>query len=382
MAKPSKKATLELQKKESIKKNILLAAVTLIGVGLLQIAFAGVYLAAFHSPKPKQLPIAIVGEKTETQPLAKVLQEKSKGAYKVSQLTSYDDAQTQMKEQSYYMIYQPAFPESKITVASANSKSLAESLPATLSGLDKAFQAEAREKLALNPETAPLARAPISSPKVKDIAPLPEGDSQGVALFYTAFSAVFGGYLAAVALNMVRGKRKFTRQAVLVRTASFAIFAAVTGMIISLLVTHGVSAMPTENYWAIAGICALTTFGVSMLTSAIVSVVGVVGTALVILFFVILGNPASGGVMPVALTGAGPWHHLSGVLPTGPASDAIRQVVYFDGLQVMRHLWTPILYAMIGFVALFFIGLKRSSISPYDSAIAEDVEDDKQHATS
>lgn len=376
------KTTLQDQKKESIKKNIILAAVTLVGVGLLQLAFASAYLAAFHSPKPNELPVTIVGKESETQPLAKALQEKSNGAYKVAQTTSFSQAERDMKEQSSYMIYQPSFPVSTITVASANSKSLAETLPTTLGELDKAFQEKAREELALSPETAPLAETPISAAKIKDIAPLPTGDSQGVALFYTAFSAVFGGYLAAVALNMVRGKRKFTRQAVLVRTASFAVFALVTSMLIGLLVTRGVSAMPAEHYWAIVGICALTTFGVSMLTSAIVSLIGVVGTALVILFFVILGNPASGGVMPVAITGGGPWHYLSGVLPTGPATDAIRQVVYFDGLQLMRHLWTPIVYAVIGFTVLFAFGIRRSSISPYENAIAEDVEDDKKHAKS
>lgn len=385
MAKASPKESKETsqdQKRESIKKNIILAAVTLVGVGLLQLAFAGAYLAAFHSPKPNGLPVAIVGKKSETQPLAQALQQKSNGAYKVSQTTDYNQAEKEMKEQSLYVIYQPSFPVSTVTVASANSKSLAETLPATFDGLDQAFQAEARQELTLNPETAQLAETPISAPKVKDIAPLPEGDSQGVALFYTAFSAVFGGYLAAVALNMVRGKRKFTRQAVLVRTASFAVFASVTGMLIALLVTHGVSAMPTENYWAIAGICALTTFGVSMFASAVVSLIGVVGTALVILFFVIIGNPASGGVMPVALTGGGPWHSLSGVLPTGPATDAIRQVVYFDNLQLMHHLWTPIIYAIIGFVVLFAFGIRRSSISPYENAIADDVADDKKHAKS
>lgn len=373
------KKTEKLKEKEAIKKNIILAALTLVGVGLLQLAFAGAYLAAFHAPTVRELPVAIVGQKDVTQPLAQALQEKSDNAYKVSQFTSNTDAEQKMKKQELFAIYEPKFPVSTVTIASANGDSLAKNLPPTFSKFDEAFQAEARQKLASEPATIEIAKTPISEPKINDIAPLPRGDSAGVGLFYTAFSAVFGGYLAAVALNMVRGKRKFTRQAVFVRTAGFAVFSIITSMLIALIATHGVSAIPVSDYWAIVGIGALTTFGVSMFASAIVSLIGVFGTALVILLFVIIGNPASGGPMPVAITGGGPWHALTGVLPTGPAIDAMRQVVYFDGLEVMRHLWTPIAYAAIGFVVLFLYGIRRSSISPYESAIAEDVADDRKN---
>lgn len=368
----------KLKQKETIKKNTILAALTLFGVGLLQLAFAGAYLAAFHSPKVHELPVAIVGQKDTTQPLANTLHQKSNNAYKVTQFTDISEAEQKMKKQELFAIYEPKFPVSTITVASANGDSLAQDVPPTFSKLDQAFQEEARKELAMQPTTIELAATPISEPKINDIAPLPKGDSAGVALFYTAFSAVFGGYLAAVALNMVRGSRKFTRQAVLVRTASFAIFSIITSMLIALIATHGVSAIPVSDYWAIVGIGALTTFGVSMLASAIVSLIGVFGTALVILLFVIIGNPASGGPMPVAITGGGPWHVLTGVLPTGPAIDAMRQVVYFDGLEVMRHLWVPIVYTIIGFAVLFLYGIRRSSISPYENAISEDVVEDRK----
>lgn len=374
------------RRREAIRRNVTLATLTLVGVGLLQLAFASAYLVAFHSPRVHELPIAIVGKESETKPLAKNLQQKDDGAYKVSQFTDYSQAEDKMKNQKLFAIYQPEVPKSTITVASANGEGLAKDIPGTLTKLDEAFQAEAREEAAAqppevleaDPAVAELAEAPISSPTVKDIAPLPEGDSEGVALFYTAFSLVFGGYLAAVALNMVRGSRKFTREAVFVRTASLAVFSVLTSMLIALIATHGVSAMPDEYYWPIVGIGTLTTFGVSMLASAIVSFAGVFGTALVILLFVIIGTPASGGPMPVAITGNGPWHALTAVLPTGPALDAIRQVVYFNGLNVMHHLLTPIAYAVVGFIGLFLYGFRRSSVSPYDNEIAQDVAEDKK----
>lgn len=363
------------QQKEK-KKYVLIAGLTLLGAALIQLALASSYLVAFHAPKPHQLPIAIIGESAKTKPVVEALTREGGDSFDVQSIEKRDDAISRLKTQKIYAAYVPSFPTGEVIIASANSKSTSQSVASSLEQFDKAYQEQARKQLAANPQTSTEAQAPISAAKLTDIAALASGDG-GAAIFYTAFSAVFGGYLAAVALNLVRGKREFTKYNALLRTAGFAIAAVVTGFIVALIATHGVAAIPGSHIWAVAGILALIYFGVAMFSSALISLLGIAGTAIVILLFVILGNPASGGVVPVALTDNGPWHWLAAFLPTGAGVGAIRQTVYFEGVDSMRYLLVPILYAVFGFIALFASGAHKSSVSVYEEEIAEEVAEEK-----
>lgn len=371
-----KKRSIEklLSENQDEKRYLLMAALTLVGVALIQLALAASYLAAFHAPKPNQLQIAIVGEQSQVQTIAGTIESKSSGSYMPKFVAKYEDAVTMLQKQSVYAIYAPAFPSSTITIASANSKSVSQATATVLETIDASYQQQVRLALSANSVTAASAAAPIVTAKVTDLAPLPAGDSSGLALFYVGFSAVFGGYLVAVALNLVRGKRAFTRRNAYVRTAGFAVFSIVTSLFVALIATHGVHAMASHDYWAIAGVVALTTFGVSMLASSLISLLGIFGTASVILLFVVLGTPASGGTVPVELTGGGPWHVVAPYLPTGASVGALRQVVYFEGVDVMRHLLVPIIYSAIGLIGLLAIGSPKSSISAYEKEIADELD--------
>lgn len=363
--------------REKSKQNhhIVLAATTLTGVALLQLAFAGVYLGAFHAPKAHELPIAIVGDEATTKQLGESLEQKSDHAYKSISLTDTTAAEAQLKNQEVYAIYQPAFPQATITVASANGKSLVQPITQSLTQLDQAYQAQARQTLAAQPDKAPLASQAIVAPNIHDAAPLPAGDSNGATLFYIAFSAVFGGYLAAVAVNLVRGKRNFSRRLAYIRIAGFALFSVVVSLGVGLIAVYGVDAVAHDHYWTIVGIASLTTFGVSLIASSLVSLLGVFGTALVILLFVVLGTPASGGPVPLPLTGEGLWQTLAPLLPTGAAFGALRQSVYFDSLYVMSHLWTLIIYIAVGAGILVSYGARRSSVSTFEDDIAAEHND-------
>ncbi len=349
------------------RRFISLAALTLVGVAVLQLIFAAVYLTAFHAPAARDLPVAIVGDNAVTEQLGKALEQKSDHAYKAILMTNLSDAETQLKTQQVYAIYQPVAPQGTVTIAGANGTSLVAPLTTSLTQLDHSYQAQVRQQLA----GQPIAASPIETPIVSDIAPLPAGDRNGVSLFYVAFASVFGGYLAAVAVNLVRGKRAFSRRLAAIRIAGFAIFAVVVSIGTSLIVTHGVDAISVDQYWTLAGVAALTTFGVSLVASALVSLFGVLGTALVIVLFVIFGTPASGGPVPLLLTGNGPWHELAAYLPTGAAFNALRQSVYFGGIDMMSHLWILVGYVAAGSIVLLGYGARRSSVSSFEDDIAD-----------
>lgn len=362
---------LTARKKSPVKHHIILAAATLGGVAVLQLIFATVYLGAFHAPAARDLPVAIIGDES-LAPLATSFEQQSDHAYKVTLVATRDEAEQQLKTQQIFAIYRPAVPQGAITIASANGKSLVQPLTTSLTQLDASYQQQARQAAAAQQQ--PGATTPITAPTIADLAPLPDSDKNGVSLFYLAFSAVFGGYLAAVAVNLVRGKRAFSRRLAAIRIAGFGLFSFIVSLGLGLIATHGVGAVSPDHFWTIVGITTLTTFGVSLIASVLVSLLGVLGTALVIVLFVIFGTPASGGPMPLPLTGNGPWHALAPFLPTGAGFDSLRQAVYFGGTNVLHHLWILIGYVVVGAGILLAYGTRRSSVSTFEDDIAAEYE--------
>lgn len=347
-----------------------IAGLTLLGTAIIQLLLAAAYLVAFHNPKPHDLPIAVVKDKIPVAQIVQRIDNDSGGAYAAKEFSDTAAAKTALQTQEVYAIYAPNFPTSTITIASANGKTTSHAVAVSLVSVDENVQKQLRLQMQQDPRQAAASAAPVSAAHVDDIAPLANGDG-GVSLFYTAFSAVFGGYIAAVALNLVRGKRKFTKRNAIVRITGFCMTAITTGLIVAAIAVHGVDAFPANHFWIMSGILALTYFGVAAFSSALISAIGIAGTALIIVLFIILGNPASGGVVPVALTDSGPWHWLAAILPTGAAVSALRQAVYFDGVQVASHLLVPCIYAVIGVAGLLLISKDKSSISAFENEIVK-----------
>ncbi len=145
------------------------------------------------------------------------------------------------------------------------------------------------------------------------------------------------GYLGAIALNAIRGNRPFLRRNALIRTGGF-LAAAIVGSISTVTIaTFGVHAFASGQYWTLFGLGVLTMFALAMATSAVISVLGSLGTPLVLVASVILGTPAADATVPIQLTGSGPWHALTNILPTGVAVRAIRSGVYFSGIHISQY---------------------------------------------
>jgi uncharacterized phage infection (PIP) family protein YhgE len=68
-----------------------------------------------------------------------------------------------------------------------------------------------------------------------------------------------------------------------------------------------------------------------------------------VLLFVILGNPSAGGAYQPALLPPF-WRALSGALPNGAGTDAVRRIVYFGGTGITGHLIVIVIYIVAGAV--------------------------------
>mgnify|MGYP002683014700 CR=1 FL=1 len=86
----------------------------------------------------------------------------------------------------------------------------------------------------------------------------------------------------------------------------------------------------------------------------------VIGTALAILLFVIAGNPASGGPFARELL-PGLWALIGGLLPPGAGTDAVRNIVYFDGNATLGPILVLAAWAALSAVVLVAAGPGRGS---------------------
>jgi len=96
---------------------------------------------------------------------------------------------------------------------------------------------------------------------------------------------------------------------------------------------------------------------VSVFTVGLQSFLGIVGTTIAILVFVVLSNPSSGGPIPNQLL-PGIWRTVGPYLPEGAGTDLYRNVVYFGGHDLTRPLLVMFTWLTIG--VLFVLASVRA----------------------
>jgi hypothetical protein len=106
---------------------------------------------------------------------------------------------------------------------------------------------------------------------------------------------------------------------------------------------------------ALSAIAALTIFASGAATAGIQALAGPAGTGLVILLFVILGNPASGGPFARPLL-PGLWRTIGGVLPPGASVDLARASLFFGGARIAGPILVLVGWAAFGMALAIAVG--------------------------
>jgi len=135
---------------------------------------------------------------------------------------------------------------------------------------------------------------------------------------------LLGGYLAATALAVIVGTVPRNGLRLAMRLGAFVAFAFLLGLAGALLTGpgYGIWAQHFGTLWLTG---TLVVFSAAVLTAALESWVGLVGTGLAMLVLFVVGNPGSGGVYPPEFL-PGPYRGLHAWLPTGQATDLVRAV--------------------------------------------------------
>jgi hypothetical protein len=301
----------------------------LFGVLLLQLAFILSYVGAFHSPQPHRIPIAVVAPAQVSAQTVDQLNAIASNPVKATAVASRAAAEQQIREDraSAAFIVDPQSSTDTLLVSSAGGTSISTAVTSVLT------QVDATQKRTVT---------------VQDIVPLQAGDGRGLTGFYLVIGWIVGGYLMAALLGVSAGARPATPRRAYFRLGAIVPYAILSGLGGALVVDQLLGAL-TGHFLALWWLGALLVASAATVTMAFQVLFGVLGIGVTVLVFVILGNPSAGGAYQPTLLPPF-WRALSGALPNGAGTDAVRRIVYFGATGITGHLIVIVVYILGGAV--------------------------------
>ncbi|GAB3945784.1 hypothetical protein [Micromonospora vulcania] len=312
------------------------AAGLLLGTLVLATAFIAAYVGALHQPTPRDVPVGVAAGDQRAQAVLAAVRDRTNKIKAIE----YDDpgaADDGLTSREVYAVLGSA-PDGGLVLTTATA-----SAPAASELIVQVLTPAAQQ-----------AQVPL---RVTDQVPVADADPRGLVPFYLAIGFVLGGYLASTALGLALGTTPRSLRRAGLRIGALAAHSVALGIIGAVIVG------PVLDVWhhdlpALAATGMLAAFAAAMVAAAIQGWLGVLGTGLVILLLVVLGNPGSGGIyapefLPTWLRGMHRWN-----VP-GLSTDLIKSAVYFDRRSVGWPVAGLALWAVLGLAALIAATLVR-----------------------
>lgn len=307
-----------------LKDAVTLRAFGLVLGGLLvQLAFVVSYVGAFHSPTPHRIPVAVAAPQQVSAKIVAQLNALDGDPVEATAAPSAAAARSWVltRKTDAAFLFDPTGTKDTLLVASAGGPSVSQTAT----------------QIAQKSETAQKRQIDVT-----DIRPPNAGDGRGMTSFYLVLGWVIGGYLTATIMGMAAGSRPANRHRTLIRLAVLVLYAAVSGLAGAVVVGPVFDALG-GHFWALVVLASAAT------ALALQTLLGLLGTGVVILLFVVLGNPSSGGVYPAPLLPSF-WSAIGQALPPGAGTTLVRNTVYFSGHATTSALWVLGAYAVGGAV--------------------------------
>ncbi|MGA5086898.1 ABC transporter permease [Streptomyces pseudogriseolus] len=326
------------------------AALVMLGVLVLELAFVVSYIGAFHSPTPERIPVAVVAPEAERRAVIDRLNGIPGEPLSGRPADGVAQARTMVLEREVdaAFLVAPDGRADRLLVASAGG-------PSGVQALERVLQ-----------------QADPSQPlRITDLRPPNEADGRGLAPFYLAVGLVVGGYLASAAVSATYGARPANPHRMLIRLGALAVLSVLSGLGGAIVVDLVFDALP-GHFAALWWIGALTTFAAAASGMAFQVLLGPMGIALSVLIFVVLGNPSAGGVYPSALLPPF-WRDLGPALPNGASVTLLRNYAYFGGHHTATAWWVLSAWAAGGVLASALAARFRRGHRPPEPAAATGV---------
>lgn len=286
----------------SAARGVLLPVAVVLTIGLI---FVGVYLAAFHQPRPHRLPVAVVGTQQEAGSTAQSLDAAIASGFAVRRYADAGAAQTAVADRRAYASLDLSGRRATLLYAGANGPAVT----ALLTDVFKPIAAGRRQRLTL-----------------RDVRPGASGDTRALSIFYVGFGLVLAGFLLGTVTYQLAPHLRLRQ-----RLLSLLLFGAAGGASITLI-GKAFGALPGPSA-ELAGVIALMAIAAGSASMAFVRLLGGAGVSLGSVVLLVLGNSTSGGSLPRDFL-PGWLRPLSEILPVGVGVRALDGLAYFndDGL--------------------------------------------------
>ncbi|MFD5010457.1 ABC transporter permease [Streptomyces chartreusis] len=297
----------------------------LIAVVLLVPLLAALALWAFAWPAartaPRDLPLGVAGPAAATAQVEQQLG-RHEGAFDIHRYADEAAAREAIEDRTVYgaVVVTPQGPE--LLTASAASPAVAQLLQ----------QAVAQQ-----------AAAEGTQVKTVDVVPAPESDPRGAGLTSSVLPLALAGMAAGAAVTLL-GLRGVRAVGALVGVATLIGLVAAS-------IAHSWLGVLTGDWWAEAGVFALTTLAVSGAVAGLAALVGTAGIGITAATIMLIGNPFSGAasapqMLPEPVGAIGQW------LPPGAGTTLLRSVSFFDGSAAIGPALTLTWWAALGLGAV------------------------------
>jgi hypothetical protein len=295
--------------------------------------FVTSYSLALGDPVPHRIDAALVGDPAGNAPTVGAVERVARGGLVFHRYASVPAALHAVDEQDVYVALDLTSARPTLYVASAAGASVARVL----------------EQVAT---ADPAVR-------VVDTHPLGTHDPSGVEIFYLMLVATIVGFTTVLQVRANAGGlslRRWTAFVVGLAVAAPLAFTLVVGPLLHLL------ALPVLES---SGIVALQLIAAASFTSLMAVLIGRWAVLPTWLFFVILGNSASGGAVAPPLLPR-PLAFVSQWLPSGATVTALREAVYFPADQHAQPIAVLATWATVLFTAMLVVShrLGRSPGEP------------------
>ncbi|MGW1375857.1 DUF3533 domain-containing protein [Streptomyces sp. NPDC002446] len=289
------------------------AALLVLGVLGLMIAFITSYTGAFHQPRPTDVPLAVVAPPPVRGQLTDKLDRLPGSPLDPRAVASEREALRQIEDRTIdgALIVDPRGTTDRLLVASGGGASLSQAVETVVRAAEKAERRTVR---------------------TVDVAPADRGDGRSLSSFYLVVGWCVGGYLCAAILAISSGARPSNGHRAVIRLAALAVYAIAAGLAGTIVVGPVLGALP-GSFFGLWGLGALVVFAVGATTLACQALLGIIGIGLAILLIVILGNPSAGGAYPYPLLPPF-WRAIGPALPPGAGTWTARSLAYFRGEAV------------------------------------------------
>jgi hypothetical protein len=291
--------------------------------------------AAVREPRPHDIPVGASGPPAAIDPILAAFGQNAPGAFTFTTYGSEAEALAAIGDRDIVgaLIVGQAGP--RLVVAGGAGDAITGAVSGAFSG---AFEAQGVEL------------------PVDVVNRLPAGDAHGILLFFLVLATAIGSIVAGAATTLGdRGRGWLGHGLVL---ASYAVLAGIVGVGTAAWLADGYG----EGTWAAMAIAILLALAVSLVVGAAARWLGAGGVALAAAIVVLLGLVSSGGplgsaFLPDAYRAIAPW------LPVGPAVEAMRGALAFDGAGLVAPVAILVGWAAIGIIGLAAAELSRRPLA-------------------